>query len=72
MIDPSMPRPDSAGGRWCLVIVTQAVFDVAFKVPPPLADAVVGAVGIKQPVWQFADGLQETPAANSRGNSTGR
>jgi hypothetical protein len=34
--------------------ITQAVFDVAFKVPPPRADAVVGAVGIKQPVWQFA------------------
>jgi hypothetical protein len=39
-----------------------AVFDVEFKVPPLRAscravvpaDAVVGAAGMRQPVWQFA------------------
>jgi len=31
-----------------------AVFDVEFKVPPLPADAVVGAAGMRQPVWQFA------------------
>jgi hypothetical protein len=34
--------------------ITQAVFAVAFKVPPTPADVVVGAVGMKQPVVQFA------------------
>jgi hypothetical protein len=29
------------------------VFDVEFNVPPP-ADAVVGAAGMRQPVWQLA------------------
>jgi hypothetical protein len=33
--------------------ITHAVFDVAFKVPVP-EDAVVGAGGMTQPIWQFA------------------
>ncbi len=37
--------------------IMQAVFDVTFKVEvkvPLPADTVVGAAGMKQPVWQFA------------------